>query len=486
MKFTSFSGNSYWFDNTLGITFPLTPSLEKKMLMEPGDKGNIDHQETDTDAAYNSIFVKKIERLKQHVLKFSPLEITPETMKKSLLREGLTQLTLSVTENCNLRCRYCYYSDYYPQSRNPSQKKMDFSTAKAAMDQFASLLMEGARFNPQRETSIGFYGGEPLLNYKLIRECISYFEKTYPDINPQYSMTTNGTLLDTDKCDFLMAHEFSVAVSIDGPEEEHNRNRVYQDGSGTFNDVMKNIRPMVDAGYDKCHILCVYDWDSDLFALQDFFDRDDVPRLSNISLPNVNDGCTYFEQFSDNDYQRFIEKRSEAFQWYCNHGITIGENASFFDILFGIRAGRTIYSTPALMDTTTSVFPYTGTCIPGRKIFVDVNGNYHICERINPTLPIGNIHMGLDFHRITEIVRNYNAHLDKCPTCTTSKTCGLCYCAFTNNGSFTTATQSCHDCNDLNGFRQAFTLGEINPRLPESLVEDYYSWLSTISTTGGD
>jgi len=488
MKFTSNSGVAYWFDDVLGISFPLNTGLEKMLTLNTTTRTNEGNRETGMDADYNVRFLKKIEKIRQRSYTFPQEKITPEMLKQYILREGLLQLTLSITENCNLACTYCCYSEAYPGTRNPSKKKMNFQTAKAALDYYASLLEEGIRFNPYREPSIGFYGGEPLLNFDLIKQCVSYFNHTYPKIKPSYAITTNGTLLDAEKRDFLMEHDFSIAVSLDGPEKEHNRKRVYRDGSGTFADIMKNVKPILDAGYNKCHAICVFDWQSDLFAIQDFFSRKGIPKPSVTTLPNLNDGCTYYDNFTKGEYKKFQEMDARAYDWYLLQRKNTENEDTFFDLLYGLQSGKSLFGVAALVDQTSWMIPYSGACVPGRKILVDVEGNYHICERINETFPIGNISTGLDFNRITQILEDYQTCLDQCPSCTTKKMCGLCYCAFAKAGKFKSATQTClnPENSSIKELERSFSIAEINPTLPESIADGYYNWLSGISATMED
>ena len=119
---------------------------------------------------------------------------------------------------------------------------MDFETAKKALDYYATLIEEGRGYNPVRRPALGFYGGEPLLHFDLIKDCIHYLKTTYPHIDFLFSLTTNGTLLNKEKEDFLKEHGFLITISIDGPKDEHDRKRVYPNGGGTFKDVMKNVR----------------------------------------------------------------------------------------------------------------------------------------------------------------------------------------------------------------------------------------------------
>lgn len=488
MKFQSYNGANYWFNNSLGMSFPLDIISEEKNLANQKDNQKERDHSTELIDDYKTHYGKKLEKIEKKLFKSRQLKISKDIIKKQILREGLLQLTLCVTEACNLACRYCCYSEAYPHNRNATQKKMVFKTAKKALDYYFTLIEEGQRYNPHRTPTIGFYGGEPLLNFELISQCVSYIEKEYPKIKPLFTLTTNGTLLDGKKCDFFMSHNFSIAVSIDGPEKEHNRNRVYQDGTGTFTDVINNIKPFIDAGYTRCHTLCVFDWKSDLFALQEFFNRKDIPQLSMASMPNQNDGCTYYEQFSQEERLHFRKLEANAFREYIQNLEKVGYTGSFFDQLYGLQASRTLYIVPTLFDTQTSMIPYTNTCWPGRKIFVDVEGNFHICERINHTIPIGNVDIGLNFEYIMDLVNDYNSHLDQCPACSVQKLCGECYCAFVNEGKIQYASQVCSKPveNRRELLKIAFTIAEINPDLPGTFIDQYYSWLSELSPTMGD
>ena len=96
----------------------------------------------------------------------------PETpYLKHLLKNDMEQVTLQVTQNCNLRCEYCVYGGKY-LNRKHCNNKMSFETAKAAIDFGISNSKE------TRRLSIGFYGGEPLLEFELIKKCITYVNHT--------------------------------------------------------------------------------------------------------------------------------------------------------------------------------------------------------------------------------------------------------------------------------------------------------------------
>ena len=97
-----------------------------------------------------------------------------------------TGLTLMVSQECNLKCKYCYGDGGEYCNRG----KMDFSTAKKAINYLIKIA-------PTNKIGICFFGGEPLMNLKLIKDVLNYTKELKKTINKQFhfSMTTNGTLV---------------------------------------------------------------------------------------------------------------------------------------------------------------------------------------------------------------------------------------------------------------------------------------------------
>ncbi|MGB7537508.1 MAG: hypothetical protein WBM17_03115, partial [Anaerolineales bacterium] len=93
--------------------------------------------------------------------------IDSEAVAKAV-SQGSELMTLEITDNCNLRCKYCIFSGGYPHSRTHGTHSMPFSVVKAAVD-FHRSFRENAK-----NLSIGFYGGEPLLNFNMIQQCVDY------------------------------------------------------------------------------------------------------------------------------------------------------------------------------------------------------------------------------------------------------------------------------------------------------------------------
>lgn len=120
-------------------------------------------------------------------------------------------LTLGVTSNCNLACKYC------EQSHKPCMMSMDI--AKRGIDLFASICHD-------KTVQISFYGGEPLIAESLIREAVLYADEVIGNglgIRVIYEMTTNGLLLTEDFIEFAQTHNLLIALSHDGLTHDFTR-----------------------------------------------------------------------------------------------------------------------------------------------------------------------------------------------------------------------------------------------------------------------
>lgn len=481
IEFKSLGENLYAWDEEIGLFIPYPPGMKvvmdellntntinKKDIIE---KFRGDFKEEDIAFCYDWVHKwKKIRLQCNDKLRDIPYEeLSESSIKIYLLKHGLGQLTLNITEDCNFKCRYCAYTPgNYKYNRSYSNKYMSFSVAKKAIDYYFSLLLEGRRYNPIRAPAISFFGGEPLLNFNLIKKCVAYINNEYRDYEVMYyGITTNGTLLDDEKINWLIQNNFAIDISLDGPKDEHDRNRVYRDGKGTFNDVMHNITKLVDAKYEQVKIISIFDWKSDLFKLDEFFSRNNIPPISLIgTVSNVN--CNYYDQFSEEDHSAFIRQIEKAKVKYLekiNNGNEQPQKNSVFYKLFKESPVKIINGASPAFSKPLTIMPFTGACIPGSRIFVDVKGDIHICEKVIETNPIGNVDKGLDYKKIREFLFEYMRHMDKCPSCKLRRACPYCYIQFMTDKGFLYSSEICKDVDSLQSgyFALAFSIGEKDP-----------------------
>ncbi len=150
-------------------------------------------------------------------------------------RRGLNFITLHVTEKCNFSCRYCFVA---PNSRR--NLAMSLETAKQAV----RLIYASS----EDRVAIRFFGGEPLLNFELIEEVVSYAEKLMHSAGKSISFNifTNGALLRPEHVDFFEKHPFTVFLSIDGTEDTHDKLRPFRGGAGSYRLVSQKAKLLLE------------------------------------------------------------------------------------------------------------------------------------------------------------------------------------------------------------------------------------------------
>jgi uncharacterized protein len=142
-------------------------------------------------------------------------------------------LMFALSTRCNLDCVYCY------EVRNgfrDTSAVISLKTAKNAIDHF--LAQAG-----NESVVIGFAGGEALLEFARLREIVDYARRAAKQrrVTVGFRITTNGTVLDSEKIAFLRRHRFVVLVSLDGPAEAQDKNRRQLGGQGSYATVAGNV-----------------------------------------------------------------------------------------------------------------------------------------------------------------------------------------------------------------------------------------------------
>jgi uncharacterized protein len=147
-------------------------------------------------------------------------------------------LSLAVAQRCNLGCGYCYaqQGDF-----GAAPKSMPLATALQAVDRLVGEAAPGARVN------LAFLGGEPLVNRPVLRAATRHAAATAArrGVRVTFSITTNGTLVTEEDGSFFEEHGFAVTVSLDGPREVHDALRPDRQGRGSFDRILRNVRPLL-------------------------------------------------------------------------------------------------------------------------------------------------------------------------------------------------------------------------------------------------
>lgn len=342
------------------------------------------------------------------------------------LNSKLRMIILQLTQQCNLRCEYCTFSGKY-LNRGHANKRMDFDTAKKGID----FLIDNSR--DVDSVNIGFYGGEPLLEFDLMKKCIEYATTVAEGKNIRFNFTTNGTLLTKEIIEFLCTYDVNITISLDGPKDVHDKNRKFAyNGCGTFDRIMEKLE-MIKKNYPDffTNILfnIVLDKKGDFNCIDKFFtDYETVKE----SMLIASEQATNYEKTPVNATEEYNTKiRYEIFKLLLS-------KVNKLDDKYVSKLITSHYSTVKKISSIeriqTKELPerahHAGPCIPGtQRLFVDVYGNLYPCEKASESseiMGIGHIETGFDIERVKNLLNIGNLTAADCVNCWALRFCTIC------------------------------------------------------------
>lgn len=336
-------------------------------------------------------------------IKFSDLNTI-----KAICDNNMERLILQVTQNCNFACRYCNYADDGFYERKHCNNNMSFYVAQKAIAFFRDHSPCSSNIE------ISFYGGEPLLNFDLIKNSILLSERLFIVKNIKFEVITNASLLSDEIISFLADHNVTITISLDGPKNIQDAcRRMKRNGRGTFDIVYKNIKGLMDKFpnyYEKyVHFQPVITTTDNYLSSLDFFKstlQADSDRVHPIVL-NM-DGLDWVTAESSNKtHENEYDKRVQEMQ-------------------------KNMYLEKYRNKIAlTSTYHHNGPCIPGaKKLFVTYDGRFLPCEKMNEANEcnyIGDIIKGLDYQHIYQNICNIGKITEKeCKNCWAMRFCSIC------------------------------------------------------------
>ncbi|MBQ6995084.1 MAG: radical SAM protein [Lachnospiraceae bacterium] len=352
----------------------------------------------------------------------------PETENvEYYLERHINQLVLQLTQNCNLRCSYCAYSNENNKTqRNHTSKKMDIEIAKKAIDFMVCHSCDS------KNVAIGFYGGEPLLEFKLVKDIIEYAEKQFLGKPISFTITTNGTLLTNEIFEYLVQHNVSVVVSVDGPKKIHDKNRVYISGQGSFETVYRNLNSIYHEYGEKCcdhiSINMVVDPQNNIDEICSIFKESIFSKL-NVRYTVVDD--VYIDEKTTFSEEYIKKYRYKYFMMLLNY-LSIIDGLDYEKIFENekVRMEEDYNYFNKTYQGLPEVWSHSGPCIPGkRRLFVDIYGNLFPCERVSETseiMNIGTLDKGFYYEKVKQILNVGKLTEKECSTCYAINKCTIC------------------------------------------------------------
>ncbi len=373
----------------------------------------------------------------------------------NLLDRGISMLSLQITQQCNLRCKYCIYSeDKNLSQRSHSSNVMTIDVAKKAI-----------LFYRQHSIDVGkpvicFYGGEPLLAFPTIVKAVEYAEDVFEGRDISYNITTNGTLLSDEIIDFLLDHDFKITFSLDGPKAVHDRNRVFQNGSGSYDQVISNILKIhskAPEAMEKMNISMVIQPDQDYRELISIFNE---PALKDISvIPAVVEENSISKQLSSDYISDFSYESFLSLVEYFRDKKICHSNPLQTSYINGFKQNIDKVK-PTYLG---SISAPGGPCIPGKlRMFIDCFGNIFPCERVDESadMKIGTIEQGFDIDRVDKIMNVARLTPDLCKKCWAFPFCGICAKASSEEGKLS-ASRRAISCKDARYNAYSIIMGKI-------------------------
>ena len=239
-------------------------------------------------------------------------------------------MCLHVAHDCNLRCKYCF-ADEGAYHRN--RELMSVETGKKAMDYL--IKHSGKR----RNLEVDFFGGEPLMNFDMVKEVVKYAreQEKIHDKNFRFTITTNGLLLSDDKLDYINKEMSNIVLSIDGRKEVNDKVRCRVDGSGSYDSIVPKFLKVAESrNQDNYYVRGTFtrynlDFSKDVLHLADLgFKQTSVEPV--VSAPDVDyaireDDLPAIYQEYENLISEYLDRKKK------------GEGFNFFHFMIDLEQG---------------------------------------------------------------------------------------------------------------------------------------------------
>ena len=340
---------------------------------------------------------------------------------KNLCKHHPRRLQLFVAQHCNLKCKYCYGEN---NESNSKHLLMTFDVAKKAVDH----LIE--RSGKRKDLQITFFGGEPTLNFKVIKKIVEYCKKIEIESNKKFifELITNGILVEGEVAEFVLKHDFLLFVSLDGWREMNSFQRPSVDGIDYFDKILQNAQYLVKEARrrkSKYKVKIRANLTSRFFdvkAVADFFESFNFNLIGIGAITPLAwnpDGTPM--ALTQEQLNKLEEVEEKMMLQSLATRIKGGKLTTYINRVFNKRLSSLdkIHSTMGVI------------CGIGRNTnAVDCEGNIFPCHRYvgMDSYIIGNIFDGLDYKKTMSLYKLYNENTIKnCSKCWARKLCaGAC------------------------------------------------------------
>ena len=217
-------------------------------------------------------------------------------------------LCLHIAHDCNLACKYCFAEEGEYHGR---RALMSFEVGKKALD----FLI--ANSGKRRNLEVDFFGGEPLMNWQVVKDLVAYGreQEKIHDKHFRFTLTTNGVLLNDEVQEFVNREMDNVVLSLDGRKEVNDKMRPFRNGKGSYDLIVPKFQKLAESrNQQKYYIRGTFTRDTDAYAIR----REDLPvifeeydRLAKIMVDREKEGrgFTFFHFMIDLEGGPCVSKR---------------------------------------------------------------------------------------------------------------------------------------------------------------------------------
>ncbi len=322
-------------------------------------------------------------------------EMLPVWTKQTVVKA----LCLHIAHDCNLRCSYCFAgTGEYMGHRS----LMSLEVGKKAID----FLIENS--GNRRNLEVDFFGGEPLMNFDVVKGIVEYAREKEKESNKnfRFTITTNGILLDEEKRAYINENMHNVVLSLDGRKEINDEVRKRIDGKGSYDRILPLIKNMVDERGEKDYYVRGtftrknLDFSADVLHLADLgFDQISVEPVvaakdSGLDIRNedLKAVCDEYERLA----KEYVDRRKDG-QWF-----------NFFHFMIDLEGG------PCIAKRLRG-------CGSGTEyLAVTPEGELYPCHQFvgHKEFNLGNVYDGLNGNPIREIFSETNVYTKpQCDSC---------------------------------------------------------------------
>ena len=335
-------------------------------------------------------------------------------------------LCLHIAHDCNLACRYCFAEEGEYHGR---RALMSFDVGRKALDFL--IANSGSR----RNLEVDFFGGEPLMNWQVVKDLVAYGreqEKLY-DKKFRFTLTTNGVLLNQEVMEFCNREMGNVVLSIDGRKEVHDYMRPFRNGKGSYDLILPKFKEFADSREQKNYYV------RGTFTHHNLDFSKDVLHLADLGFEQISVEPVVAPE--DAEYALKPEDLPEILQEYDKLAAEMvkrkkaGKGFTFFHYMLDLSGGPCVYKRLSGCGSGTEYLAVTPW------------GDLYPCHQFvgNEKYLMGNVDQGITRSDLVDEFKGCNVY--------TKEKCRSCFAKFYCSGGC--AANSCnfhgtiHDAYDL-------------------------------------